>query len=387
MLEQGLRANRPTHNPKAARRPFGFVALTAAGLLVTVALGGGCKVEDGELLTGPTGSDSANDPNSTISSSGGTGSNPSSVSITAPIISDPLSGSTVSEASPKLSILNSARQVSIAPTYLFQVSDQSNFATIAAQSGEVAESTSGSTSWAIDRPLTDGDYFWRVRARIGTDDSQFSSTAQFTVSVNGTTPTPNPSPNPPPAGLIISDPLAGGSVGDVNGGAFTSAGWRITSPGNFIRYEIPSMASGFVEFETAGLSPTNPSPDQFMLFGMWDPSAGDYRANPFRVHLQKLHPNPHNPPYLRLRWISNGEQHDEGSNFLSWDPSRFYQWRIEWGASGSRESARVFLDGNLEVVVNYRSVYRPNVHFVELGIGERGESIVGAVYRNLRIGN
>ena len=78
---------------------------------------------------------------------------------------------------------------------------------------------------------------------------------------------------------------------------------------------------------------------------------------------------------------------ERGSNFLSWDPSRYYQWRLEWGGSGSREAARVFLNGNLEVVVNYNNIYRPNVHFVELGIGERGESIVGATYRNLRIGN
>jgi hypothetical protein len=123
-----------------------------------------------------------------------------------------------------------------------------------------------------------------------------------------------------------------------------------------------------------------------MLFGMWDPSAGDYRQNPFRVHLQKLHPNPHNPPYLRVRWIANGEQHDEGSDFYAWEPSRRYQWRIEWGPSGGANQAKVFLDGRQVITVNYNRTYAPAEHFIELGIAERGESVVGVRYSNVRIG-
>jgi hypothetical protein len=172
----------------------------------------------------------------------------------------------------------------------------------------------------------------------------------------------------------------------VSGGRFTSGGWEVTSPSDYIRYEVPTLSNGWVEFETSGLRPTNPSPDQFMLFGMWDPSAGDYRANRFRVHLQKLHPNPHNPPYLRVRWIANGEQHDEGSNFFAWEPGRRYRWRLEWGSGGGSNQARVLLDGQQVITVNYNRTYAPNVHYIELGIAERGESVVGVRYSNLRIG-
>jgi len=105
------------------------------------------------------------------------------------------------------------------------------------------------------------------------------------------------------------------------------------------------------------------------------------------VHLQKLHPNPHNPPYLRLRWIANREQHDEGNNFLAWNPSQTYRFRLEWGPNGSGHTANVYLDGQRMITVNYSRAYRTNVLYMELGIGERGESVVGATYSNLQIGN
>ena len=346
----------------------------------------GCKLEETLLPTDPTGDDAIRSDAVITATTPTTGT---SSGVTAPIISDPLSGSTVPDARPTLTVLNSAQSGNASLTYLFQVSSDSSFATLEAQSAQVPEGANGSTSWKVDRDLADGRHFWRVRSRAGTDDSPFSSTAEFTTGSGGGTPppsTPNPAP-PPSAGTVVSDPLTGGSIGDVNGGQFTGGGWRVSSPANYIRYEVPPMQSGWVEFDVSGLREINPSPDQFMLFGMWDPSAGDYRANPFRVHLQKLHPDPHNPPYLRLRWIANGEQHDEGNNFLNWSPSRTYRFRLEWGPSGNGHTARVFLDGQQVITVNYNRAYRPNVLFIELGIGARGESIVGATYSNLQIGN
>lgn len=357
------------------------------GLLALLFFVGGCKLEEKLLPTEPTGADA-------VSGDGVVGSTSSSSDITAPIISDPLSGSTVSDPQPTLVVLNSAQDSAGNRTYLFQLSGESSFATLEAQSNQIPEGANGTTSWTVDRPLPDGRYFWRVRSRSGTEDSPFSATAELNIGTGGGSgggdaggdPPPNNPPQPAP-GTIVSDPLVGGSIGQVFGGEFTSAGWRVTSPGNFIRYEVPPMSSGWVEFDTRGLREVNPSPDQFMLFGMWDPSAGAYRANPFRVHLQKLHPNPHNPPYLRLRWIAQGEQHDEGSNFLDWDPSHIYHWHIRWGPSGNGHTATVVLDGQALITANYSRAYRPNVLYIELGIGERGESIVGVTYSNLQIGN
>jgi hypothetical protein len=350
-----------------------------------------CKVEDPLLPTGATGSDSAQGTGAVGATMASGSSAPQQ--LTAPIIADPLSGSTISESQPQLTVLNSARGGDLVgpAAYLFQVSADSTFAALEAQSPLVSEGEGGSTSWAAEPALGAGRHFWRVRARVGTTDSTFSSTADFTVGTSASpppsSPAPTPAPTPSPAGgTILSDPLVGGSLGEVGGGTFTSRGWQVTDPGDYIRYEVPPLDTGWVEFETSGLRPINPSPDQFMLFGMWDPSAGPYRTNPFRVHLQKLHPNPHNPPYLRVRWISNDEQHDEGTNFYDWSPNQTYQWRIEWGPNGGGQQARVILDGQVMIRVNYQRPYEPNVHFIELGIAERGESVVGVTYSNFRVG-
>ena len=368
---------------RTPRISFGLLALL-------LAFAPGCKLEDEFNPTGPTGSDAVAGDGATLGSSNGTFGSDGGGNVSAPIISDPLSGTTVSSARPALTVLNAAS--SGAPTsYLFQVAADPGFGTVVAQSQLVPEGGSGSTTWTVDTALDRGQHFWRARARSGTTDGPFSSTADFNVS-SGASPGPEDppignDPSPPPAGTIISDPLIGGSIGEVAGGQFTSAGWTVTAPGNFIRYEVPPMSRGWVEFETSGLRRVNLAPNQFMLFGMWDPSAGPFRANPFRVNIQKLHPNPHNPPYLRMRWISQGEQHDEGNRFFDWIPSRTYQWRLEWGPNGDGHQARVFLDGALAIEVNYSRAYRPNVHFIELGISERGESVVGATYSNFRVGN
>ena len=83
----------------------------------------------------------------------------------------------------------------------------------------------------------------------------------------------------------------------MSGGIFTGAGWQVTDRGNFIRYRVQPMSSCFVEWENLNLTPFNPRRDLFTIMGMWDPSRGDYRENPFRVHVRKLDTQGHNAPY------------------------------------------------------------------------------------------
>jgi hypothetical protein len=42
------------------------------------------------------------------------------------------------------------------------------------------------------------------------------------------------------------------------------------------------------------------------------------------------------PPYIRLRWIANGEQHDKGYNFMD-EAGTVYRWR---SSGGPRETLR-----------------------------------------------
>lgn len=302
-----------------------------------------------------------------------------SVTLTAPTPVSPQSGATVG-GQPTLTITNATASDGSALTYAFQVATDSGFTSIAAQASGIPQG-SGQTSWQVSSPLSEREYFWRARASAGTTNGPFSRAANFTVTTTGFVGGSG--------GLQIFDPLTNGtSVGVVTGGTFTPEGWRTDRSRDFIRYEAnPPIASGYVEWENTGLQRLNPTADGYMLFAMWDPQAGAYRQNAYRVHLQKRDER-HLPPYLRLRWISGNEEQEFLYDTLDWDPNTTYRWRIEWGPEGGGNAVRVLLNGMEIMRGSYGRPYSPQTHLVELGINlERQESVVGAVYSNFRLGS
>jgi hypothetical protein len=62
-----------------------------------------------------------------------------------------------------------------------------------------------------------------------------------------------------------------------------------------------------------------------------------------------------------------------------------YTWRIEWGPGVGTQVARVLLDGVELIRLPYGPTYDPNVHWIEFGIQERKESVIGLVYRNIAV--
>jgi hypothetical protein len=205
-------------------------------------------------------------------------------------------------------------------------------------------------------------------------------TADLEIHPDATSLTPNPK------FTDLFDPLTyGASLGEVRGGEFTPQGWRVTSPNDFIRYEINTLTEGSAEWENAGLAAENLSPEQFMLFSMWDPTQGPHGTNSNRVQIQKLDSR-HDPPFVRLYWNSDGEEQDGGFSFLEWNPDEAYHWRIEWRPEGDFNVVRVFLQGRHIIYLDYRRPYEPATLYLELGSEEGSESIVGAVYRNVLIG-
>ncbi len=342
-----------------------------------------CKLEEPAL---PLGSSSVG--NAPGAASGTSGTPPPSTTgptvngLTAPTIVSPLPGNSSSDPRPTLTVRNATSEDSARPLYDFQVATDDGFRAVAAETTGHPEGASGETSWRVETALPNGRYYWRARAVGARGPGPYSPISDFFAGEGGSTPPP-----PPPSSSELYDPLTNGrSVGDQRGGRFTSSGWQVTSRGDFIRYVVPTIQSGFVEWENLGLSRTNPAPDLYTLFGMWDPSKGPYRENPYRVHIRKLDTQGHNPPYVRLRWISGGEEHNPGYDFLGWNPGQVYRWRVEWGPGGEGNEARVFLDGRLIIRTGYGPAYRPDQHWIEMGVEERAESIVGAVFRNVRIG-
>jgi hypothetical protein len=303
------------------------------------------------------------------------GTNGPTVTITAPGIVGPNGPSPTNP--PNLTVTNVTVSDGSGATYTFQIATDQAFASIVAQTSGVGQG-SAQTSWTPDDVLSGGDYFWRARGDAGGTSGPFSAVAQFTISGGGAVG--------PGETLVVFDPLTNGStLGLRGGGTFTQHGWRVNANSDFIRYEVPTVTNGYVQWENLGLTPRGANDASHMLFGMWDPSAGGYTRNAFRVHVQKLWNNPHNPPFMRLRWISQGREHDTGHGFTGWNPSQVYTFRVDWRPDGPANIARVFLDDVEIMQVSYNRPYSPRTHFIELGIEERNESVIDAIYRNFTV--
>lgn len=374
------------------RRVSHFASVTLAGSLALLA--SSCKLEEAQLPFSATPSDaSTNGASPAINNASTSGVSTTLNGVSTPTIASPLPGASFADTQPSLTVTNASAVDGATLTYEFQVATDDGFTTVVAQVGRY-QAGGGLTSWQVTPPLSGGTYFWRARAVGPSGPGPYTPISDFTIrSGSDPAPAPSPSPSPSPApnpGVgEIFDPLTNGSsVGQQAGGRFRSQGWQVTARGDYIRYVVPTLANGFVEWENLGLTPRNPQRDLYTLMGMWDPSRGAYRDNPFRVHVRKLDDQGHNPPYIRLRFIANGDQHDPGGDFdfREWDPGRAYRWRLEWGSTGSGNAARLFLDGRQIARTSYGPTYNPRQHWIEMGVEERAESIVGVIYRNVRIG-
>lgn len=304
-----------------------------------------------------------------------------SVTITAPGIVSPANGSQVS-GRVTLTVSNvNVSGGSGSPTYTFQIASDSSFSTIVAQQSGIPEGGDGRTSWTPSAQIETGPIFWRARASLGGTQGPFSSVGNFQFQAGPVTGGATDQ-------VLLFDPLMGSSLGDVGGGEFTDEGWLVVASSNFIIYDMETIETGFLEFDVKGLDIRNPTRDARHLFFMWDPSLGsDMTTNRFRVSLQKLDGRSSiNDRWLRLRFITQGRQHDESSTFRGWMPDKTHRVRIEWGREGDVNACRVFIDGDQKIFFQYRRPYIPNVHRIELGAAGRAESPEGAIYSNVTIG-
>lgn len=304
-----------------------------------------------------------------------------SITISAPGIISPASGSLVSTSQPTLTVGNASVSDGSTPTYTFQVATDSGFSNIVAQTQGVSQGGDGQTSWQVSTPLGNGQHFWRARARASNTDGPFSATTDFEVFTAFIAREPR-------EGVLVFDPLTNGSsVGNVGGGEFTEQGWKVIASSNFILYDLPTIENGSVEFDITGLDIRNPTRDARHLFIMWDPSvSSDFTSNPFRVSLQKLDGRSSiNDQWLRLRFISQNRQIDASSSFRGWIPTKVHHIRFEWGREGDVLVARLFVDDDEKIFFQYRRPYIPALHRIELGAAVRAESPENAVYSNVRI--
>jgi hypothetical protein len=272
-----------------------------------------------------------------------------------------------------------------APTYRFEIATDQGFSAVVAADEGIGQGEGGTTSWKVTVVLEAGQrYFWRSRANATGETSPWSTVANFETLGGFNNTQPNPE------GILVFDPLTvGSSVGVVGGGTFNERGWMATAANTYIRYQVPTLTNGFVEFDVTNLRNPNPRSDKRNLLIMWDPTAGDYTENPFRVHIAKYDTRLVDRWHVRLRWISQGQEANTGINFYQWNPNQVYHWRIEWGAFPeivSSQRVQVFLDGQEIMVRNYDRIYNPSMHWIELGMAPRAETLEQAIFSNVVIG-
>ena len=302
-------------------------------------------------------------------------------SLTAPLIRSPAQGEQLEELKPELEVGNATGGSGIR-TYTFEVARDGAFQQIVATETGIREGLGGISVWQVSETLEgDARYFWRSRASTGGGSGPYSATSEFRIKMGFTRDRAS-------GGLVVFDPLTGGSAGQVMGGRFVAGGWQAQSNADCIRYQIPTLPEGRIEFETTNVSSPNPVSGKRMLISMWDPSKGDYTTNPFRMHLQKLDRSTVRFNDVRLRFISRGQETNEGISFFDFEPAIVYSWRIEWGTFPGINSqhVKVFLEGQEILNRNYDRPYTPNPHLVEIGNCDREETLEEAIWSNLRIG-
>jgi len=318
-------------------------------------------------------------PTNPTNPSGGTSTD---CTLTAPIAQSPGAAEQIETVQPEL-VVSNASGGSGARTYSFEVATDGAFQQMVASETGVMEGLGGITKWRVPEALTaDARYLWRVRASSSSGSGPFSAAAEFRIKAGFT--------RDRPAEVVLFDPLTTGStVGTLMGGQFVAGGWQPQSNADCIRYQIPMLLEGFLEFETTNVSSTNPFPGKRILVSMWDPSKGDYTTNPFRMHLQKLDHTTVTFGDVRLRWISRGQETNTNISFFDFDPSIVYSWRVEWGtfAGIPSQHVKVFLEGFEILTRNYDRPYSPNPHWLELGNCDRAETLEQAIWSNLRVGS
>ena len=316
-------------------------------------------------------------------SSGGSGGGTTGVSVTITTPS-PVSPANGSQVSGQVTLTVTNVQVtggSGVATYTFQIASDNAFAAIVAQASNIPQG-SAQTSWTAGSEIASGQFFWRARASVGATNGAFSSVGNFSFQRGASTRGGTDQ-------VLLFDTLTGGSsLGDVGGGEFVPEGWKVIASSNFIVYDMPTIESGFLEFDISGLDIRNPSHDARHLFYMWDPSLGsDMTSNRFRVSLQKLDGRSSiNDRWLRLRFITQGRQIDVGNTFRGWEVEKTYRIRLEWGREGDALVCRLFIDDREIFFFHYPRDYNPVIHRIELGAAGRAETPEGAIYSNVVIG-
>ena len=317
--------------------------------------------------------------------------------LTAPSSDTPEDDQQLDTLRPTLRIANATSNQTGAKTYEFQVSDSSDFAAMSASGyarvfklvsakAGIPEDGSGKTSFDVTDDLQPTTrFYWRARVRQGTTDGPWSSTRSFKTQIQGY--------NRPGE---LYDPLTNGQtvgvpVGNIQ--VIPGKGFQVLSNDSHVRYQLAqTLTSGEFSLEAEGINNDTPG-DKTKILSMYDGN-GDITTSDYRFTVEKR-----DGGIIAWRFIAGGDccQIDTvgGERVpVGFSPSQTYGFKAAWGGgfnlkiyAGGLSGAKVYDFGK-----GVGGTYAPQPHFGYLGspIGRAGPndaSVVGAIYRNVYIGN
>jgi hypothetical protein len=265
-------------------------------------------------------------------------------------------------------------------SYRFQVRSGS---TVVAET-VVGPILSGSTvSFSPTGLVFNTTYTWRVQATYQGNNAPWSADGTFKTIGKFAD------------GRQIFDPMLDGTTAGVQrGGRFiVGQGWQSQSLVDGIDYPIQTCSNCRFEFDVVGFGKEEGAPFGLDVkwFAMGDgttfPSFGAFRDHPWKMHLEQ---RADDATGVKLIWRNGsagdgdpGDHTFKGDGGVTWSSTHQppYHFVIDWTEGGFA----VTVDGNNMVHDGFSRPYAPPSHTMTLGCWPRGETMIGAIFSNVRL--
>ncbi|HKY22635.1 MAG TPA: hypothetical protein VJM31_15590 [Vicinamibacterales bacterium] len=326
---------------------------------------------------------------------------PVALRLETPAPRSPIAAQQLDVIKPTLSVTNAVTAGAVgAVTYEFEVSELDSFPAGSRTSSakDVAQGGDGTTSWSPPSNLLPNfKYFWRARATAANvaAPTEWSQTETFRTRTQGFII----------AGQEVYDPLTDGStVGNRIGGRMVAGqGWQATSDTDGLFYDFGSCTSCTMEFDVTNFGKAVGASEMkdYKWVTMGDASTfGNFSI--FRNHIWKMHLEQRsdgNGTGMKLIWRNGGvgdgnpgDHEHRNDSTVDWRSSVVYRFTLQWTPTDySIRVGTVNADGTLSGDREWFAgsfggrAYAPPSLRISLGCYPRGETMTGAIWRNVRI--
>jgi hypothetical protein len=252
----------------------------------------------------------------------------------------------------------------------------------------VAEATvgpvSGSTAtWTAPHLAFNTTFTWRVQAVYQGQSAPWSPDATFKSIGKFNN------------GLEFFDPLLDGStVGIQRGGTIIPGqGWQSDALNAGLDYTVQTCSNCKLEFDVRGFGAEEGAP--FGLDVKWItmgdgasfPSFGAFRDHPWKMTVEQ---RADDDTGIKMIWRNGsagegdpGDHTFKAPSGIHWDSSRVqpYHFILDWNPGGFI----IAIDGNVVVQDGFARPYAPPNHTISLGCWPRSETMIGAIWSNVRL--